>query len=188
MFRFAILITCFCLVLVMPDEDHTSPRDAVAQPLLSDEPNIRPKRGDVANVGGKQLTWKEIDTGFQRILFFPAPNGPDNLRGTSYAVSYLDCEHAHEEVLLHLGMSHYGKVFLNGEEIAKRDDGPRGTLYALGDPLDVTLQKGVNVIVAKVTSASYNRWYSGLKIHLTDKDGNALEGIRVTYSPPDTEP
>jgi hypothetical protein len=176
------------LVLSMATSDDANPRVAVSQPLLADEPNIRPQPGGVVNFGGEQLSWTAIETNAQRRLLLPNPYRWNNLRGTSYAVSYLVCDHAREDVQLYLGMGHYGKLFLNGKEIAKRDAGPVGNLWCSGAPHTVTLQQGVNVIVAKVISAYDNRGESGISVSLTDKDGNALAGIRVTHTPPDSVP
>lgn len=79
-----------------------------------------------------------------------------------------------------VGLDNFGKLFFNGTELRRWDE----EVYTLAPDIDtlesIQLNQGVNSLVFKITN---RRYVWGLFVHLTDKDGQPLEGIQVSVDP-----
>ena len=83
-----------------------------------------------------------------------------------------------KDVTLKTGSDDQAKVYLNGKEVLKQEeDRP---LERDEDSSEVTLRKGVNVLVFKVVNEKED-WSSCARF--LDKDGKVIKGLKVTASP-----
>jgi hypothetical protein len=83
-----------------------------------------------------------------------------------------------KDVTLKTGSDDRSKIYLNGKEVLKQEeDRP---LERDEDSTEVTLRKGVNVLVFKVINEKED--WSGCA-RFVDKDDKVIKGLRVTATP-----
>ena len=151
----------------------------VSIPQLKDEGSIRPKQGDRATVNGRELTWKAHRAPGFFIDFkeFVGPGQSEDVIG--YAVAYLIADAEMSGLKLLMGSNDQAVVYLNGKQAIKFED--TRTLEKDQNSADnVTLTKGVNVVVFKVVNEK-NNWQGCLRF--TDKAGAPLKNVKVALAP-----
>jgi hypothetical protein len=133
----------------IPFAENESGNDALNKEQLKDEAKLKPKAGAKAKVGDKELVWKE-HVCKDHLLDFNAFLGGVTEDSVAYAVTFIVAPDEMKGVKMKTGSDDQVKVFLNGQEVFK---------FAEARPLDkdqdtteVTLRKGVNVLVAKVVN------------------------------------
>ena len=94
-------------------------------------------------------------------------------RSVAYAVCYLESDQARDGLWLQLGSDDQAKVYLNGKEVFKFTEARAAEKDQ--DSTEVTLQKGVNVIVVKVVNEKMD-WSFCLRF--TDKDDKPLTNLK----------
>jgi hypothetical protein len=158
----------------IPLAENESGADALGKEQLKDEAKLKPKAGDKVKAGGKELVWKEHNaTG--HLLDFNEFLGGQTEDSVAYAVTFIVAPEELKGVQMRTGSDDQVKVYLNGKEVFK---------YAEPRPADkdqditeVTLRKGLNVLVAKVVNEKID-W--SFCVRFTDKDGRPLPKLIST--------
>ena len=151
--------------------------DAVFKEQIKDEAALRPKAGDKAKIGGKELTWQNI-TAATNYFDFNAILKTVNDHAAGYMVTYIECETDRPDVIMAVASNDQGRIYFNGVDIYAFSE-PR-TLMLDSDKGKVTLKKGLNVIVFKVIN-ELNSWQGTLR--LLDKAGAPLKDVKIKLSP-----
>jgi hypothetical protein len=138
---------------------------------IKDEANLKPKAGDKVKVDDKELTWKE-HTAKDHLLDFNAHLGAQTEDCIGYAVTYVTAP-AEMTVKMKTGSDDQCKVWLNGKEVFKFADA-RPTDKDQ-DTTDVTLKKGVNVLVVKLVNEKID-W--SFCVRFTDKDDKPVTDLK----------
>ena len=151
--------------------------DLLLREQIKGEASLKPKEGDTAKVGSKELTWKNVTTA-TNFFDFNAVLKSINDQSAGYMVAYLECDQDIPDVTMTVGSNDQGRIYFNGVDIYAYTE-PR-TLELDGDKGRVTLKKGTNVIVFKVLNLQ-NSWQGAMR--LTDKAGGQLKGVKVKLTP-----
>ena len=166
----------FCqrwLVLApIPFANGESGSDALDREQLKDEAKLKPKAGDKAKAGGKELTWKE-HTCPEHLLDFNALLGGQTEDSVAYAVAFIDAPEEMKGVKMKTGSDDQAKVYLNGKEVFKYAEARAAEKDQ--DTTEVTLKKGVNVMVVKVVNEKMD-W--SFCVRFTDKDDKPLTKLK----------
>lgn len=138
--------------------------------VVKDEAKLKPKAGDKVKVEDKEVAWKET-TAKDHLLDFNAFLGAQTEDAIAYAVTYVT---APEEmsVKMKTGSDDQCKVWLNGKEVFKFTDARPADKDQ--DTTDVTLKKGLNVLVVKVVNEKID-W--SFCVRFTDKDDKPITNL-----------
>ena len=170
-------ITTWLLLAPLPLENGQSGTDALDKEQLTKEAKLQPHAGDKVKIGSRELVWKKYRA--KDFFFdFNAFLGKQTEDSVGYAVCYIHADAELKDVTLKTGSDDQAKVYLNGKEVLKQEeDRP---LERDEDSTEVTLRKGVNVLVFKVINEKED--WSGCARFL-DKDGKVIKGLKVTATP-----
>jgi hypothetical protein len=145
--------------------------------FIKGEATVRPKAGEAVTVGpGQSVTWTAHQTSDYFIDFLQSFGKARGDYVAGYAVAYVIADDE-MKVTLALSTNDQGKVWLNGKQVFKFAE--TRTLEKDTDKIDVTLNKGENVLVMKVVN-EVNNW-SGCARFL--RDGKPLTGLKVQQAP-----
>jgi len=139
---------------------------------VKDEAKLKPKAGDKVKAEDKELAWKE-HTAKEYLLDFNAHLGAQTEDAIGYAVTYITAP-SDMTVKMKTGSDDQCKVWLNGREVFKYDQ-PRPTEKDQ-DTTEVSLKKGVNVLVVKVVNEKVD-W--SFCVHFTDKDDKPVADLKA---------
>lgn len=157
--------------------DGESCADALLKDQIPNEAALRPKTGDKLKVGGKELTWRNVTAATNFFDFNEALKSiNDHVAG--YLVTYVECDQDTPEVVMAVASNDQGRIYFNGVDIYAFTE-PR-PLMLDADKGKVTLKKGLNVIVFKITNEQ-NSWQGAMR--LLDKSGTPLKNIRIKLQP-----
>jgi hypothetical protein len=156
----------------IPLEADQSGAEALGKEQLKGEAKLKPKAGAKVKVGAKQLAWKE-HVCKEHLLDFNAFLGEQTEDSVAYAVSYVVAPEELKDVKMKTGSDDQVKVYLNGKEVLKHADAR--ALEKDQDSTDVTLKKGVNVLVVKVVNEKVD-W--SFCVRFTDKDDKPLTKLK----------
>jgi hypothetical protein len=95
-----------------------------------------------------------------------------------YMVTYIECDKEMPDVIVAVASNDQGRIYFNGVDIYAFTE-PR-PLMLDADKGKVTLKKGINVMVFKVTNEQ-NAWQGAMRF--LDKAGAPLRNIRIKQSP-----
>jgi hypothetical protein len=151
--------------------------EALLKEQIRDEAAIRPKAGDRTRIGGKELVWQNV-TASTNYFDFNEVLKAINDHVAGYMVTYIECEKEIPDVIVAVASNDQGRIYFNGVDIYAFTEARPLMLDA--DKGKVTLKKGVNVIVFKVTNEQ-NSWQGAMR--LLDKSGAPLKGLKVKLSP-----
>lgn len=151
--------------------------EALLKDLIPNEAKLRPKAGDKVKVGAKELTWRNL-TAATNYFDFNETLKSINDHVAGYAVTYVECDQDIPEVVLAVASNDQGRIFFNGVDIYAFTE-PR-PLMLDADKGKVTLKKGVNVFVFKITNEQ-NSWQGAMR--LLTKGGAPLRGVRIRQEP-----
>ena len=151
--------------------------DALLKEQIKGEAAVRPKAGDKVKVGGKDLTWQNI-TAATNYFDFNAALKSQNDHVAGFMVTYIECDQEMPDVVIAVGSNDQGRIYFNGVDIYAFTD-PR-QLMLDADKGRVTLKKGVNVFVFKVTNEQ-NSWQGAMRF--LDKWGAPLKNLKIKLSP-----
>jgi hypothetical protein len=154
--------------------DGDSGSDALAKQQVKEEARFKPKAGDKVKVGGKELVWKS-HTSTDHQLDFNAFLGGQTEDSVGYAVTFVTAPDVMKDVQMKVGSDDQCKVWLNGKEVFKYTD--ERSAEKDQDTIDVSLQKGVNVLVAKVVNVKVD-W--SFCVRFTDKKDKPLTNIKAS--------
>ncbi len=163
----------------IPAESEDSGANEIEKQQIKDEATIKPKAGDKVMIGGKEMTWTSHKTADYFVDFGQFVAGGQTEDVVGYAVAYLNADAEMKGLKLQMGSNDQAKVYLNGKEVLKFDD--TRTLEKDQNAADnVTLNKGLNIIVFKVANQK-NNWQGALRF--TDKSGAAVKNLKVMPAP-----
>ena len=151
--------------------------DAIFKEQIKDEAALRPKAGDKAKIGGKELTWQNI-TAATNYFDFNAILKTVNDHAVGYMVAYIECDTERPDIIMAVASNDEGRIYFNGVDIYAFSE-PR-TLMLDSDQGKVILKKGLNVIVFKVIN-ELNSWQGAMR--LLDKAGAPLKDVKIKLSP-----
>jgi hypothetical protein len=167
---------CTWLVLApVPLKEGQEGANALDEESVTGEANVKPEAGDKLDVDGKNVTWKECRTKDQ-ILDFNGLLGKETERSVGYAVAYITADSDVADLTLKLGSDDQVKVYLNGKAIHSHDE-ERSFEKDEDSVPDLSLKKGLNVLVVKVVNEESD-WL--LSARLVDKDGKPAGGLKAT--------
>jgi hypothetical protein len=170
-------ITTWLLLAPIPFEGNQSGVQALVNQRIKDEAKLAPKAGDKIKVGGKELVWKEYKA---KDYFFDFNDflGRETEDSVGYAVCYIHAERDMKNLKLMSGSDDQSMIYLNGVEVLKQEEDRE--LEKDEDIIDVSLNKGVNVLVFKVVNEKAD--WSGCA-RFTDQNGTAVNNLKVTTAP-----
>ena len=84
--------------------------------------------------------------------------------------------------MMKIGSGDVLKVYLNEQEIHRRERAIQNYVWSEADVTGVELKAGLNVVMLKVVN-QVGDWRGS--VWLTDAAGQPVEGIRVTLEPPE---
>ncbi len=151
--------------------------DAVLKEQIPGESKLSPKAGDKATVGGKELTWTAVTAG-TNYFDFNATLKTLNDQAGGYLATYVECDEEIPNVVMAVSSNDQARIYFNGVDIYAWTEAR--TLMLDSDKGRVTLRKGVNTIVFKVTN-DQNSWQGAMR--LLDKSGAPLKNIRIKQTP-----
>ena len=146
---------------------------AIDKNQIPDEGKLKPKAGDKATVEGKELAWKKVKT-TDYFLDLNALVKQQTEKTVAYAVSYIRSDEERTGLQLKMGSNDQGKVYLNGKQLLKATDAR--TMEQDADVArNVTLNKGVNVVVFKIFNEGGEDWQGCLRF--TEANGKAVTNL-----------
>ena len=151
--------------------------EALLKEQLKDEAALRPKAGDKVRISGKDLVWRNI-TASTNYFDFNEVLKSINDHVAGYMVTYIECEKEMPDVIVAVASNDQGRIYFNGVDIYAFTE-PR-PLMLDADKGKVTLKKGVNVMVFKVTTEQ-NSWQGAMR--LLDKTGAPVRNVRIKLQP-----
>ncbi len=149
--------------------------DAIEKNQIPDEGSLKPKAGDKVTVDGKELTWKKV----KATDYFLDLNGILNQqteKTIGYAVTYVRSEAERPNLELKMGSNDEGKIYLNGKLLLKTTE-PRALEQDDDVARNITLNKGVNVVVFKIFNEGGSDWQGCLRF--TDTKGKAVTNLFI---------
>ena len=151
--------------------------EALLKEQIKDEAALRPKAGDKVRIGGKDLVWRNI-TASTNYFDFNEVLKSINDHVAGYMVTYIECDADIPDVIMAVASNDQGRIYFNGVDIYAFTEARPLMLDA--DKGRITLKKGTNVIVFKVTNEQ-NSWQGAMR--LLDKSGAPLKDLKIKLSP-----
>jgi hypothetical protein len=161
--------------IALPDGEPCA--EALLKEQIKDEAALRPKAGDKVKISGKELNWRNV-TASTNYFDFNETLKSINDHAAGYLVTYIECEKETPDVILAVASNDQGRIYFNGVDIYAFTEARPLMLDA--DKGKVTLKKGVNVMVFKITNEQ-NSWQGAMR--LLDKSGTPLKDIKIKLSP-----
>jgi hypothetical protein len=157
----------------IPLAENQSGAEALDKEQIKDEAKIKVKAGEKLKLGDKELVWKE-HTCKEYALDFNGFLGAQTEDSVAYAVTYIVAAEELKGVKMKTGSDDQAKVYLNGKEVFKHAEAR--PIEKDEDTTEITLQKGVNVLVVKVVNEKVD-W--AFCVRFTDKDDKPLTNLKV---------
>ncbi|MBI3867369.1 MAG: hypothetical protein HY299_02475 [Verrucomicrobia bacterium] len=161
--------------IALPDRETCA--EALLKEQIKNESAVRPKTGDKVKIGGKELSWRNV-TASTNYFDFNETLKSVNDHVAGYIVSYIECDQDVPDVTVAVGSNDQGRIYFNGVDIYAFTEARPLMLDA--DKGRITLKKGVNVIVFKITNEQ-NSWQGAMR--LMDKAGTPLKNVKIRLSP-----
>ena len=153
--------------------------DEIDKKQFAKEAQPDAKDGATQQVGNKELSWAKTTTPKFYIDFRELyPDQGEHVAG--WAVAYLVSADEKTGLTLRMNSNDQGKVYLNGKELVKFTDTRTLEKEAEDSASDVTLKKGVNVLVLKVVNEE-NNWQGSVRF--MDKAGKPVTDLKVETKP-----
>ena len=157
----------------------TDGAQAIDKNQLPDEAMLKPKVGDKASAGGKELTWKKVKVADYYLDLNELVKEQTD-KAAAYAVCYVRCDTERTNLSLKMGSNDQGKVYLNGKVQLKASE-PRSLDQDSDVARNATLNKGVNVVVFKVVNEGGQDWQGCLRF--TEANGKAVTNLVIRLEP-----
>src|SRR5436190_22072821 len=152
---------------------------AIDKNQVADEGLLKPKAGDKVTVRGKELTWKKVKA-TDYYLDLNAILNQQTEKTVGYAVCYVRAEAERSGLQLKMGSNDQGKVYLNGKVLLKTSE-PRTLDQDSDVARNVTLNKGVNVVVFKIFNEGGSDWQGCLRF--TDASDQPVTNLFIRLEP-----
>lgn len=167
------------LVLAPLSIGESSGADELEKKQFVEEAQPAALEGGVQKVAGKELTWEKTATKDFYIDFKELhPSQSEHV--VAWAVAYLVASEEKTGLTLKMNSNDQGKVYLNGKELVKFTDTRSLEKDADDAATNVTLKKGVNVLVLKVVNEE-NNWQGSVRI--LNQAGKAVTDLKVATRP-----
>lgn len=153
--------------------------EAIDKSQVADEAALKPKAGDKVKVVNKEMEWKKVKSP-DFFLDLNAIAKEQTEKTVAYAVCYLNCESERKDLHLKMGSNDQGKVYLNGKAVVKATE-PRTMDQDSDVARNVTLNKGVNVVIFKIFNDGGSDWQGCLRF--TDAKGKAVTDLVIKLEP-----
>ena len=153
--------------------------EAIEKSQIPYEGSLKPKAGEKVKVSGKELTWKKVKA-TDYFLDLNALVNQQTEQTVAYAVCYVRAEAERKDLRLKMGSNDQGKVYLNGKLLLKTTE-PRALEQDADTARDVTLKKGVNIVVFKIYNEGGSDWQGCLRF--TDASDHPVADIFVQLEP-----
>jgi len=167
------------LLAPIPQGSDTDGAVAIDKNQLPDEGLLKPKAGDKVKVEGKELTWKKVKAS-DYTLDLNAILNEQTDKAVAYAVCYVRVEEERKDLQLKMGSNDQGKVYLNGKTLLRATE-PRPLEQDSDVARNVTLNKGVNVVVFKIFNEGGSDWQGCLRF--TDASGKPVKNLVILLEP-----
>jgi hypothetical protein len=151
--------------------------EALLKEQIRDEAALRPKAGDKVKVAGRELVWRNI-TASTNYFDFNEVLKSINDHAAGYMVTYIECDKEMPGLTIAVASNDQGRIYFNGVDIYAFTEARPLMLDA--DKGRVTLKKGVNVMVFKITNEQ-NSWQGAMRF--LDKAGAPLKDLKIKLSP-----
>lgn len=161
------------VLAAIPIDKDQSGSDALGKEQVKDEAKLKPKAGDKVKAGDKELAWK-AHACKEHMLDFHVVLGSEVEDSVGYAVTFIDCPEEMKGVKMKTGSDDQCKVYLNGKEVMANTDARPSDKDQ--DATEVTLKKGVNVLVAKVVNEKVEWKFC---VRFTDKDDKPITTLKA---------
>jgi hypothetical protein len=159
----------------LPDEGTCA--DLILKEQVKDEATLKPRSGDKVKVNEKELTWRNI-TAATNYFDFNAILKTENDRAAGFMITYVECDSEMPDMTMSVASNDQGRIYLNGKDIYAFTEAR--TLELDADKGNVTLTKGVNVIVFKIINEQGN-WQGAMRF--LDKAGAPVKNLKIKLSP-----
>ncbi len=160
--------------IALPEGD--SGADSTLKEQIRNEGALRPKAGDKIQIGGKELTWRNI-TATTNYFDFNAVLKTGNDHAAGYMVTYIECENEMPNLTVAVASNDQGRIYFNGVDIYAFTEARPLMLDA--DKGRVTLKAGINVFVFKVVN-ELNSWQGAMRF--LDKSGAPIRDLKIRLS------
>jgi hypothetical protein len=151
--------------------------EALLKEQIPNESALRPKAGDKIKIGAKELIWRNV-TASTNYFDFNETLKSINDHVAGYMATYIECEKETPDVILAVASNDQGRIYFNGVDIYAFTEARPLMLDA--DKGKVTLKKGVNVMIFKITNEQ-NSWQGAMR--LMEKSGAPLKNVRIKLTP-----
>jgi hypothetical protein len=151
--------------------------EALLKEQIPNESALRPKAGDKVKIGSMELTWRNV-TASTNYFDINESLRSINDHVAGYMVTYIECEKETPDVILAVASNDQGRIYFNGVDIYAFTEARPLMLDA--DKGRVTLKKGLNVMVFKITNEQ-NAWQGAMR--LMDRSGAPLKNVRIKLAP-----
>jgi hypothetical protein len=167
------------LVLAPLSIGDSSGADVIDKKQFADEAMPKANDGAVQKVGGKDLMWSKTTT---KTFYIDVkelnPDQGEHVVG--WAVAYVVSPTEKTGLTLKMNSNDQGKVHLNGRELVKFTDTRTLEKEAEDSATNVTLKKGVNVLVLKVVNEE-NNWQGSVRF--VDSAGKPVTDLKIETQP-----
>ena len=167
------------LVLAPLANPDGSGADALDKKQFAEEASPAAKAGAVQKVAGKELAWAKVASA-NFYVDFKELHPSQSEQVIAWAVAYVVCAAEKPGLTLKMNSNDQGKVYLNGKELVKFTDTRTLEKDAEDTADDVTLKKGVNVLVLKVVNEE-NNWQGSVRF--LDKAGKPVTDVKIETKP-----
>lgn len=137
------------------------------------------REGARQKVGAKELTWRKTAAKAFNLDFRELHPGEFEYV-IAWAVAYVTSPDEKSGLTLRMNSNDQGKVYLNGKELVKFTDTRTLEKDAEDSAVNVTLKKGVNVLVLKVVNEE-NNWQGSVRF--VDKGGRPVTDLKIDTKP-----
>ena len=157
----------------------SSAADELDKKQFATEAQPAAKEGAAQAIGSKELAWSKVSSKTFYVDFKELnPTQSDHV--IAWAVAYIVCADEKSGLTLKMNSNDQGKVYLNGKELVKFTDTRTLEKEAEDTATNVTLKKGVNVLVLKVINEE-NNWQGSVRF--LDRAGKPLTDLTVETKP-----
>jgi hypothetical protein len=129
------------------------------------------KAGATQTIGSRVLTWAKVTT-TEFYIDFAKLNPSQSENVAAWAVAYVEAPAELTGLTLRMNSNDQGKVFLNGQTLLRFADTRTLDKTTEDSAANITLKKGINVLVLKVINEE-NNWQGSVRFL-------AADGTRVT--------
>jgi hypothetical protein len=167
------------LVLAPLSIGDSSGADELEKKQFADEAKPAAKDGVVQRVAGKDLMWAKI-TSPTFYLDFKELHPQQGEHVVGWAVAYVVSPADKSGLTLKMNSNDQGKVYLNGKELVKFTDTRTLEKESEDSAANVTLKKGVNLLVLKVVNEE-NNWQGSVRF--LDSAGKPVTDLKIETEP-----